>query len=74
MSEHKDTHGKGHGKPGWNAPLPEKLPEPTYWPAVLGLGATLLPLGIITSLFLTGLGGVLFVLGIGGWVNEMRHE
>ena len=57
---------------GWNLPRPEKLPNPTYWPAVMSLGITLLLWGLITTLLITLVGLVLFASGLIGWIGELR--
>jgi len=58
----------------WNAPKPEVIPSPTYWPFVLSLGATLMGLGVLTSNIITAAGIVLFVLAITKWVGELSSE
>ncbi len=64
-------------KPGRNhtaAPgiLPERLPEPTLWPAVLALGSCFLAWGILTSWLMSAAGAVLFIMGCAGWVGDLR--
>lgn len=66
------TSLKSHS--GWHAPLPEKLPRPTAFPAVVAMGATLLALGIETSWIVSCVGLAVFALGAGGWIRELRHE
>jgi hypothetical protein len=61
-------------QPGWHPPLPEKIPEPTVWPFVLALGATLLAWGVVTSWMISVVGMLLFAAGMGGWIAEMRHD
>ena len=59
---------------GWK-PLPhEHLPRPTYFPAGLAMGITLIFWGLITSwvIFLAGIG--LFIAALAGWISEIRHE
>ncbi len=58
----------------WTTPLPEKVPRPTYWPAVLALGSVLMMLGIVTTWVISVTGLVLFILALVGWIGEMRHE
>ena len=58
----------------WHAPLPERLPEPTAWPLVLALGASLMAWGLVTSWIISGVGLMLFAAGMGGWIAGMRHE
>jgi hypothetical protein len=59
---------------GWNTARPEQLPEPSIWPATLALGITLLLWGLVTSLIITGVGGMLFVVALAGWIRDIRHE
>jgi hypothetical protein len=68
--------------PGWHKPLPEKLPSPGYWPALMALGITFMLWGLavgfnevvstIVILFFIGL--VLFVTALAGWIGDMRNE
>lgn len=58
--------------PGWHAPLPESLPKPTVWPAVLALGACFLAWGILSSWLVSAAGGVLFAAGCAGWIADLR--
>jgi hypothetical protein len=60
--------------PGWNIARPEKLPEPCIWPATLALGITLLVWGLVTSLIITAVGGLLFAVALAGWIRDLRHE
>jgi len=60
--------------PGWNTARPEKLPAPCIWPAALALGITLLLWGLVTSLIITGVGGMLFAVALAGWIRDIRHE
>jgi len=60
--------------PGWKVPRPEKLPEPTAWPAMLALAITLLVWGLIASLILTGVGFLVFAGALAGWMQDIRHE
>lgn len=50
------------------------LPAPSVWPAVLGLGITLLAFGIVTSVVFTALGVFLIVWSLQGWIVELRHD
>ena len=59
---------------GWTVLRPEKLPEPCVWPATLALGITLLLWGLVTSLIITGVGGMLFLAAMAGWIRDLRHE
>ena len=58
----------------WNLPRPQKMPEPSVWPAALALGIALLLWGLVTSLIITGTGLVLFFTALAGWIRDIRHE
>jgi hypothetical protein len=60
--------------PGWTVLPPEKLPQPTIWPAALALGITFLVWGLVTSLIITGVGVCLFAAALAGWIRDIRHE
>ncbi len=60
--------------PGWNVSRPEKLPEPSIWPATLALSITFLVWGLVTSLIITGVGLGLFAVALAGWIRDLRHE
>ena len=47
------------------------LPAPTYWPAVLALGVTLIGMGIVTGLVLSAVGVVILVVGLIGWIGDL---
>ncbi|HJT86500.1 MAG TPA: hypothetical protein VJ732_01565 [Bryobacteraceae bacterium] len=59
---------------GWHRPEPERLPHPTYWPAVLALGVVLLVWGPITTLAVSAVGGAVIVVGLTGWLGDLLHE
>jgi len=58
-------------KEGWSTPLPERLAEPTYWPATLALGLTLALLGPVTSLAISVVGLGLAAAALIGWIGEL---
>lgn len=60
--------------PGWNKPLPEQLPRPSYWPFLLAFGMNLALLGPVTSMWLTFVGFVLGGFALAGWIGELGHE
>jgi hypothetical protein len=60
--------------PGWNLARPLKLSKPSFWPATLALGATLILGGLITSLIITGVGLAMFAVALGGWIGNIRDE
>ena len=55
-------------------PQPEKLPRPTWWPAAISLGTTLILWGIVTSPVVTLAGFIVFVISLGGWIGDICHE
>lgn len=59
---------------GWKELPPEHLPRPTYFPAGLAMGATMIFWSLITSwvILLVGLG--LFAASLAGWITEICHE
>jgi hypothetical protein len=59
------------------APREIEVPAPTAWPFVLALGFTLLFAGLVTSLSVCALGGLLSLAGCIGWFREVfphQHE
>jgi hypothetical protein len=60
--------------PGWHVAQPEKLPRPTYWPAVMALGITFVFWGIVTTLAISAVGFSLTALALSGWIGELRNE
>lgn len=67
---------------GWHKPLPERLPTPGYWPAIMGLGVTFilwsLAVGfnevVSTIIILCLVGLSLFVVALIGWIGDLRNE
>lgn len=60
-------------RPGWQRVERHALPRPTYWPAAMAFGITLLLWGIVTSLLISGVGLALFALALAGWIGELIH-
>ncbi|MBA3281063.1 MAG: cytochrome c oxidase subunit 4, partial [Acidimicrobiia bacterium] len=46
------------------------LPSPSYWPLVIATGLPFVGWGLIYSLWLCAVGGILVVAGIYGWILE----
>ncbi|MGH7907410.1 MAG: cytochrome c oxidase subunit 4 [Candidatus Binataceae bacterium] len=57
----------------WARPLPEKIPPPTYWPAIMSLGIVFILFGVVTSWIFSAVGFVLFLLSLGKWVGELLN-
>jgi hypothetical protein len=47
------------------------MPSPTAWPVVLALGITLVMSGMVTSAYVSILGGVLALAGMVGWFRQV---
>jgi len=60
--------------PGWSRPKPEVLADPTWWPALLALGATVMTWGLVTSFVVLIVGFVTFAVSLTGWSGDMRHD
>jgi len=69
-SEKESNRNTDHS--GWLAPLPETLPKPTVWPAVMAMGVWFLAWGILTSWLISAAGFSLFSAGCAGWIAELR--
>ena len=51
-----------------------ELPNPTYTPAIVGLGIMLIAWGIVSAWAIAALGTVLVAVGLTGWFTEIRRE
>jgi hypothetical protein len=69
MMDHSD---KRTNDERWSKPLPERLPRPTYWPAMLAFGMTLTLLGPVTSMAVTVAGVIFAACALAGWIGEIR--
>lgn len=56
---------------GWSEPRPAVLPEPTYWPAALALGCTLLLWGVLTTWLISAVGLGLLLTSLVGWLRDL---
>jgi len=50
------------------------LPEPSFWPLILAIGAALIAIGILTTVIISGIGIVLLIASIIGWSMENRAD
>lgn len=71
--QESNPHQPG-GMEEWSRPKPEVLARPTWWPAALALGSTLVAWGLVTSLIIAGIGIAVFGWSLAGWIHEIRHE
>jgi hypothetical protein len=59
---------------GWSRPLPEKVPERTYWPLAMSVGIVFALWGIVSSFFVSLAGVLVFTVATAGWVGDLIHE
>lgn len=62
------------GQQGWSQARPAAVPRPTYVPAAMAFGLTLLLWGLVASPVVLGVGVAVVVASLVGWIREMRHE
>jgi hypothetical protein len=60
--------------PGWSAVHPQRLPQPTPWPAMFAFGVMLVAWGLISSALLVLIGGALLFYALLHWIGEIRHD
>ena len=53
---------------------PQEIPKPTFWPITLGFGVLFIFWGLVTSLYISGVGLLISAFAIAGWINDMNHE
>jgi hypothetical protein len=58
---------------GWAVPQPERVPAPTYQPAVMAMGVAFMLFGLVTSYAFCTAGGVLFAIALVNWIGELVH-
>lgn len=63
-----------HSDTGSPPPAHPALPRPSYWPAALAFGITLLAWGFVTTFYISVVGILMIFLAIGGWIGELLHE
>ena len=75
-SEIKDepTEQENSSKITWHAPLPEKIPEPTYWPALLAFGVVLIFWGLVSTWLISLAGIIITGFSLAGWIGAMINE
>ncbi|HEY1765155.1 MAG TPA: hypothetical protein VGF85_09545 [Opitutaceae bacterium] len=60
--------------PGWTRLPTEHLPPPTFWPAGLAFGLTLLFWGLISSWVILAAGIIVMAASLRGWIRAIRLE
>lgn len=51
---------------------PEIIPEPTIWPIGLAFGVLFIFWGLIASLGLTIVGGIITIVSLAGWIADLK--
>lgn len=59
---------------GWNAPAPERLPVPTFAPAIMAMGIVVFAMGIVTTWYVGLVGVLIFAVAAWRWVGELQGE
>ena len=60
--------------PTSSTPRPNRLPPPTYTPAIVGAGIVLVAWGAVTILAIVALGVLLLGVGLAGWIAALRRN
>lgn len=67
------AQAQGDLPPGWSRPRPEKLPRPTYAPAVMAAGITLGLAGIVTNWIVSLVGLGLLAVALIVWIGALHR-
>jgi hypothetical protein len=59
---------------GWARPLPERLPVPTYAPAVMALGIVVFAMGLATTWYVCLVGAAVFAVAAWRWTGQLQGE
>lgn len=59
---------------GWELPMPDRLPVPTYAPAVMALGIVVFAMGLATTWYVCLTGAAVFAVAAWRWVGELQGE
>lgn len=57
---------------GWSLPGPERLPVPTFAPAVMAFGIVIFAMGLATIWYVCVTGAVVFALAAWRWTGELQ--
>jgi hypothetical protein len=60
--------------PGWALPMPDRLPVPTYAPAVMALGIVVFAMGLATTWYVCLVGASVFAVAAWRWAGELQGE
>lgn len=73
-TQHQQDEHATTSQAGWGVPRPETIPRPTYHPAAMAFGLTLLFWGFVTSVVVLGAGLVVVAVSLAGSIGEMRND
>jgi hypothetical protein len=59
---------------GWSIPMPERLPVPTYAPAVMAFGIVIFAMGLATAWYICLIGSAVFAVAAWRWTGELQGE
>ncbi len=59
---------------GWSRPRLEKLPVPTFAPAVMAFGIVVFAMGIATTWYVCVAGSIVFAVAAWRWTGELQGE
>lgn len=60
--------------PGWSTPRPDRLPVPTFAPAIMAMGIVLFAMGLVTTWYVCAVGAMIFAVATWRWVGELQGE
>jgi FtsZ-interacting cell division protein ZipA len=59
---------------GWNKPMPDQLPVPTFTPAIMAFGIVLFAMGLATVWYVCLVGSLVFAVAARRWVGVLQGE
>jgi len=59
---------------GWSRPQPDKLPLPTYAPAIMAFGIVLFAMGLATTWYVCVVGAIVFAVAAHRWTAQLQGE
>lgn len=59
---------------GWSRPQPDKLPLPTFTPAIMAFGIVLFAMGLATTWYVCVAGAAVFAVAAWRWVGELQED
>jgi hypothetical protein len=59
---------------GWSEPKPDRLPVPTYAPAIMAFGIVIFAMGLATVWYVCLVGSLVFAVAAWRWTGELQGE